>query len=359
MNKRSLLILTIALGAIALLLSVLDAFSAKRKANWNLPEDRSLVSVDTLRNTRKIVILDNDKPVVTLQSDDDNKWIVTEEHALYVDHRRLNELVKSLQDNSLDRFVTRDTEKIAKLNIGQKELRFFDSDGKLLDSILFGKNGKKGGIFIQREGDDVVYLSAFADALDNDPSRWIEKKLIYVGAEDLAKIEAHWTGESEDTLTVTQENAEADFELSPARDGYELNTGKVESTLHAIFNLRFNKASLKSELPDYEEAMKSAITFSFQLLKDEGDFTVAFARSSKVVEQENDKGEMESKTVNGLVYMTLTSNTSHVALPKNADQLVFVIPDYSFNSIPKSSAEWLMVKPTPEQPATEDPVPTE
>lgn len=357
MNKRSLLILTIALGAVALLLSVLDHFSAKRKANWNLPEDRSLVSVDTLRNTTKIVIRLNDVPVVTLQSNDENKWIVPEERSLYVDHTRLNRLVKALQDNSLDRFVTRNAKKMDKLNLGEKELQFFGDDGKLLASIRFGKNGKNGGVFLQRDGDKVVYLSAFADTLDVDPSRWIEKKLIYLGAEDVATIEAHWTGGSEDTLTVTQENAEADFVMNPAREGYELNAGKVESALHSIFNMRFNKVSLKSELSDYEDAMKSAITFSFQLLKDEGDFTVAFARSSKVVEKENDKGEMESETVNGPVYMTLTSNTSHVALPKDADQLVFTIPDYSFNSIPKSSAEWLTEKQVTETPTVEEPTP--
>jgi len=349
MKNRNLFILTVSLGAIALLLTLFEQWSSKRSGEWNLPEDRDLLERSVLEQTAAIRILQNGTPEVTLSRNAEGNWVVSEYHAFPLNRSKLDKLLRELQDASLDRFVTANTEKTERLNLGRREIQFLSEPESVIHSITFGKPGKNGGLFVKRESDEKVYFTDFSGTFDVDPAQWVSKDLLSGTLDDLQKVSVEWGGGESVEI---QRNAESDaFELTNAESGESLDLPRVQRNLRTLLNARFTEVHQASDLDDFEAAMESAVRVTLDW-GDAGKVEFALGRETTIVESKNEAGEVTESEEHGPVYATLHSEGDVSLLPQDKQEWVLQLSDYTFTSMPASRSDWIRVQ----EEALEEPV---
>ncbi len=349
MNTRSLLILTITLGAIALGLTLWDQTSAQRMQNWNLPSDRSLVSESVLQETRAIQIHDGDK-TVTLTPDSSGQWTVKEANGMRLDASRFKSLVSFLSEGKLERFITDKSEKFEPLGIGRHKLEFKGDDGNTLAELAIGDTAQVGGIFIRRNQEEAIYRTGESLTLQYDPFDWVDKKLFQGTPEKVKKVSI--SGFPEDSTTViasrSEEEGKTDFVIDPLIVGFDLESSTLDSALRSLLNSRFTKTVEAAEIESFKgEAITYHLTF------DDGSTVIAkVVQKPKPPEEETEDTEAKPASVpqssTEPVYLWFEGNDSDQLTHPVQEQWVYEISNYTFNNLKKSPLIAAPAVPTPE-----------
>jgi hypothetical protein len=195
-----------------------------------------LVTDATLQETARFVLSDQGK-TVTLARQADGTWRVPAYYDLPVDFSKLSRLIDDLAAAKIQRAVTRNPERIARLEFKDTKLQLFDAAGKSLWSVTLGKNADSGGRFLRFDDQPAAYLASFSAWLDAEPKNWADSSLLKLKADDIAKVEIGFADDA--PVVVSREKKEAPWTAAKTPDGQQVNPAKITSLLSSLDTLRF------------------------------------------------------------------------------------------------------------------------
>jgi uncharacterized protein YneF (UPF0154 family) len=233
------LVIVIALLAV---LSV-GVFIARRPAPPPAADPRinqPLVDRGVIEKAAKLRISDAGKTVELVRTE--GTWRVPSYYDLPADFNKLSGFVGNLTDAKLQRLVTSNAERIARLEFKDTKIELFDSAGKELFSVTLGKTPETGGgRFVRFGNEQKAFLASLNAWLDTEPKNWANAELLNVKPEDVAKVEIPFTEGG--PVTVSRAKKEDSWTADKTPANQRVKADKVSSVLSSIGNIRFSDTS--------------------------------------------------------------------------------------------------------------------
>lgn len=272
MKLKPLIISVLVLAAISAGVFLMNRPSPPASADPRVGQP--LVERSVAEKASQVRISDAGK-VVTITRQPDATWIVTEYHGLPADFKKLTKFVADLTDAKLQRFVTANPDRLARLDFKDTKITLLDSAGAELWSVTLGKNaGTGGGRYVKFGDEQKAFLTSLSAWLDTTPKNWADAQILDLKPETIAKVEIPFPEGG--PVTVSRAKAEEPWKSDQIPDGQQVNPGKITSTIRSLGSLRFSD-TVDTTDPQIAEAMAHERTFKFTTF-DEKTYTVSLGR---------------------------------------------------------------------------------
>ena len=236
MKLKSLIVSIAVLAVLAVF-----AFVARRPdapAAGDARLNQPMIATALVEKASRLQVADQGR-TVTLDRQPDGGWLVTSYHDLPADFQKLAGFVASLGEAQLQRLVTTNPDRIARLDFNGAKIELMDSAENELLSLALGKNPETGGgRFVRFGGESKAYLANFAANLDADSKNWANAEILRVNTDDVAKVEIPFAEGG--TVTVSRAKKEDPWTAGETPDGQRLKADRVTSLLQSIGTLRFS-----------------------------------------------------------------------------------------------------------------------
>lgn len=237
--KLKTLIVTIAVLAV---LSVI-AFVARRPdapAATDARLNQPLVSTAAVEKAQQVRLADAGR-TVTVARQADGSWHVTSYYDLPADFSKLSGFINSLTEARLQRLVTSNPERIARLDFKDTKIELLDGGGQAVLSVSLGKNAEAGGGRFVRFGDEnKAYLANLNAWLDTESRNWAQADLLSLKPEDVARLELPLENGN---VVLTRAKKEDAWTATPTPTGQKLRADKISGVLSSIGALRFTETT--------------------------------------------------------------------------------------------------------------------
>jgi hypothetical protein len=346
-----------------------------------------IVDSATVEKSAKLRVADQGKSV-TLTRQPDGTWRVPGYYDFPADFSKLSGFVSSLTSAKLERLVTSNAERIARLEFKDTKVELLDAADKAVWSVTLGKTPESGTGRFLRFGDEAkAWLASLEVFLDVDPKNWVDSQLLKLKTDDIAKIEFPLPDGG--TVTAAHAKKEDPWTAEKTPDGQRLKADKVASALTALVNLRFTETT---DVTDANAVAARASARTFKLTTFDGKtFDVALGRKPEekklkapvadsksgpaalgsATELLNKEKEKDVKTAAGAdakiepakpltpEFETIPAGpvcvfiaSSDPAAPLNAmmQKRAFQIAEYTFTSLPQKTEELFEPAPPPPPP---------
>lgn len=315
---------------------------------------------------------------VELVKSDGGVWQVASFHHLPADLSKLSRFVQDLTEAKIDRFVTSNPERLARLEFKDTQLSFADAAGKELWSIDLGKTAEGGGRFVRYGDEEKAYRTRLNAWLDTTARNWADSSLVGAKPEQIAKVEIPLAeGEA---ITVSRGEAGQPWTADGTPEDRQLRQSSIDSLLSTLTNLRFIETA-SADAPEVTAAREhqrrvTLTTFSGETLeialgrkpeetvvkpaapKPETSGPAAIVGSATEAPKPEEAGpaavtEATTETIPaGPVFAFVTGPATLAKLSGAPEDLAFKVSDYVFTSLPKSRDELLEPKaPAPTEAA--------
>jgi hypothetical protein len=203
--------------------------------------NQPLVDRATLEKAAKLTLSDQGKSV-TLARQADGAWKVASYYDMPVDFSKLASFVSSLTDAKVERLVTSNADRIARLEFKDTKIALGDAAGKDTWSVTLGKTPELGGGRYVRFGDEQkAYLTNLSAWLDAEPKNWANAEILNVKPDDIASVEIPF--EAGGTVKLTRAKKDDAWTATPTPANQKVNTAKVSSVLSSLGNIRFSETT--------------------------------------------------------------------------------------------------------------------
>jgi hypothetical protein len=197
-----------------------------------------LLDSGTAAKAASITISDQGK-TVELRRDADGAWKVTGYFGFPADFEKVSRLVQDLNGSKIERLVTENPDRIARLEFKDSSVAIRDASGKEVWKVLFGKSPETGnGRFVQFAGEAKAYLSGTRVFLDTDAKGWADTLIATAKPEDVAKVTL--TFPEGGRVTAERKAKDAAWTTPDAPAGKALIGEKITSALSALTSIRFS-----------------------------------------------------------------------------------------------------------------------
>jgi hypothetical protein len=353
MNLKNLYITAGVLAVLAIITSYLNSSN-----NAPLLDERvgsTVVDESLLRNAAKAIVSDGNQTLTLIADNANNRWTLEEKYNLPVSYDRISQLAQSVTDAKLQRLVSENPDRIAELGFDTgSAIRFIDADGNNIVSIELGKETDNQRQFLRYQGEEKAFLANTTFNIDSTPDSWLEKALVSFEADDVVGIEAKL--QYGDEITVTRENADADWQSEAVPDGKILNQSSVEQIATRLAELTFS-ATADNDDDAVSAARDNSHNFSLTL-KDGRSYSYTIGRQPEVsiekqVEKTDDNGEttteIESEVVlpEGPVYFFIAAADSIDPINGYMKSSAFEAGSYQYISLSTSMDTLLFDAPEP------------
>lgn len=383
MKLRTLSIVVLVLGVLAVL-----AFVLQRPAPPATTDPRvgqPVVSSGAIEKMATLKLSDQGKAIALVRQAD-NSWKVSSYYDLPADFSKLSRFINDLTEAKLQRLVTSNPERIARLDFKDTKLELLDSANKPLVSLALGKNADTGGRYVRYDEEPKAYLANLNAWLDAESKNWANSQLIEVKPEDIAKVELAFPDGA--SLVASRAKKEDAWKAEAAPEGQQLKADRISSLLSSLSNLRFSDTAEPND-PRAQEAKAHQRTVKLTTF-DQKTVTIAMGRKpeekklkpptpavdgksgpaalgsvSDLAKKEptanpgEEKPTAESKPLApeyetipaGPVFVSISNSDS--AAPVNAlmAKRAFQISDYVFTGLPQKRDELFEPAPPPPAPA--------
>ena len=286
---------------------------------------------------------------VALDRGADGGWRVTSYFGLPADFPKLATLAGDLVAAKVERFVTDDPARIARLEFKDTRIAFLDASGRTLWAVTLGKAASSGGRFVRVDGEAGVYLANLNSWIDTEPRNWADAQLTNLAPDDVARVEIGFEGGPSPVFTRASKDAPWSCPGSPA--GRRVKADAIASILASLGSLRFSDTADPAD-PLAAAARAHARSISFTTFK--GVTTrITLGRRPEETRPAPPpaKGaakapEAKPETVPaGPVFVLVSS--SDAAAPVNAlmRRRAFQVDEYTFTSLPQKPDE--LFEPVP------------
>ncbi len=205
----------------------------------------------------------------------DGTWKVPSYFDMPADFGKLSGFVGNLTEAKLQRLVTSNAERIARLEFKDTKVELLDGTGKVLFTVTLGKNPETGGGRFVRFGDEQkAFLASFGAWLDTEARNWANAELTNIKPDDVAKVEIPFAEGG--PITVSRAKKEDPWTSDKTPAGQKVKADRVASLLSSVGTVRFTDSSATD---DANAAAAKANQRVFKLTTfDNKTITVAFGR---------------------------------------------------------------------------------
>lgn len=239
MKLKSVIVTVIVLAVLSV-----GAYLARRPAPPPSTDPRlnqPLVDRATVEKTMKLVIHDAGKKV-EVSRQPDGTWRANSYFDLPADFNKLSGFIGNLTEAKIQRLVTSNPERIARLEFKDTKIELLDSDGKSLAAVTLGKNPETGsGRFVRFGEEQKAYLASLSAWLDTDSKNWANAELINLKPEDIAKVEIALAEGG--PVTVSRAKKDDAWAASNTPEGQRVKADKIASVLSSLGTLRFSETT--------------------------------------------------------------------------------------------------------------------
>jgi hypothetical protein len=318
----------------------------------------------------------------------DGTWKVPSYFDMPADFGKLSGFVGNLTEAKLQRLVTSNAERIARLEFKDTKVELLDGTGKVLFTVTLGKNPETGGGRFVRFGDEQkAFLASFGAWLDTEARNWANAELMNIKPDDVAKVEIPFAEGG--PVTVSRAKKEDPWTSDKTPAGQKVKADRVASLLSSVGAVRFTDSSATD---DANAAAAKANQRVFKLTTfDNKTVTVALGRkpeekklkpaapstdgktgpaalgsvadlAKKDDAKKDDKPlAPEFETIPaGPVFAFVAHSDSSAAINGLMAKRAFQIAEYTFTGLPQKSDELFEAAPPPSPaaaPATPSPAP--
>ncbi len=251
MNLRLLAIVVAVLAALAATLFFYNRDDGTTA--FSSAEGKDLLPDVTARELVRVEILPGEGDPIVLEKGESGGWVLPERSGLPVDFSRFSGLIQTFLDAEVERLVTENPERIARLGLEAVRVRFFaEKDGEADLELLLGESGPSGGRYVRWSDEEAAYLLKSGLRVETSPDRWFAKSpLSEIGPKSIQSI----IYEREGTSLVAARKAEGErFTSESIPEGQYVDAEAVETFLGSVTGLRITRPHPKSS-PEVEEAL--------------------------------------------------------------------------------------------------------
>jgi hypothetical protein len=185
-----------------------------------------------------LVISDQGKKV-ELAKDADGTWRVTGYYGLKADFEKVTQLVRDLNEAKVERVVTENPDRLARLEFKDSYVAVKDAAGKEIWRVTLGKAPDTGnGKFIRFGDEPKAYYSGTRVWLDTDPKGWADSLLPTAKSDEVAAVTVPLPDGSK--VAVSRPKKDAPWVAAAPPAGQVLNADKVTTLVNSLTNLRFS-----------------------------------------------------------------------------------------------------------------------
>lgn len=376
MKLRTLLIVVAALAALSVVAFIAQRPSAPPSADARL--NQPLVDHTLLEQAAKLRLTDQSK-TVSLARQSDGTWTVTSYHDLPADFAKLARLTDELANAKLQRLVTSNPDRIARLEFKDTKIELLDSADKTLASLNLGKPADAGGRFIRFGDEPKAFLASLNSWLDAESKNWADTTLVRLKPDDVAQIEIPFADGT--TTTFTRAKKEDAWTSAQLPADHTVNTGKLTSVLSSLTSLRFSDTTALddaklAEAKPHSRTIKlttfdgQTLSLTFARKPEEkklkppaptkpedaaksgpavlGSLTEAAASDAKAPEADPSLVAPEYDTIPaGPVFVSISHSDASAPINALMQKRAFQISDYTFTSLPQKPEDVFTAAPPP------------
>jgi len=382
MKLRSLVITVVVLAVLSAAAYFLQRPVPAPAADTRLGQP--LADRAAIEKAAKLRLTDQAK-TVTLARQPDGTWRVASYFDLPADFQKLTRFVDDLTDAKIQRLVTTNPDRIARLDFKDTKIELLDSAGKTLWSLTLGKNAETGGgRFVRFDAEQKAYLANLNVWLDAESKNWADSQLLDLKPDDIAAIELPFAAGG--PLTVSRAKKEDPWTADKTPAGQKLKPDKISSIVSSLDALRFTDTT---DLTEASLAVAKPHSRTFKLTTfDHKTYTIALARKpeekklkpptpsadgksgpaalgsivdlakktgSAGAEKKTDEKkplEPEYETIPaGPGFVTIASSDSTAPVNALMQKRAFQVSDYVFTNLPQNAADLFEPAPPPPAPA--------
>lgn len=236
MKLRTLSIVVLVLAALSALAYFLQRPSPPPSADSRLGQP--VIAPTAIEQTAVLRVSDQGK-TVTVARQPDSSWKVTSYHDLPADFSKLSRFMGELGEAKLQRLVTSNPERIARLEFKDTKVELLDSAQKPVASITLGKHAEAGGgRYVRFADESKAYLANLNAWIDAESKNWANSQLIDVKPDDIAKVELSFPGAEPVTLSRAKKEDAWQAERTP--ENQRVKADRVASLLSSAGSIRFS-----------------------------------------------------------------------------------------------------------------------
>jgi hypothetical protein len=202
--------------------------------------DRPVFDPTALDKTATIRLTDQGKTVV-LARQPDGKWIVPSYYDVPADFSKLSRFIDDLSSAKIQRLVTRNPERLARMEFKDTSLALLDSADKTLWTLTLGKDAEGGGRFVRFDDEKKGYQANLNLFIDSAPKNWVDTLLVDLKPDDIKGVEITFAEDVPVVVTRAKKDAAWVAEKSP--DGQRIKSDRITSLLNSFTSLRFQDTS--------------------------------------------------------------------------------------------------------------------
>ncbi len=260
MKPIHLAILTVVLGLIATLVWYLQRPVPPPPSP--VPVGTPIVEAELVGKATRIELSTREaSPAVILQKKGPH-WVVDNYHQLPADFNQLTNMVDKLTGATVERFVTKNADRISTLELGQKRITIKGEGEQVLLDLQLGKSASRGNTFVRRAENEGVLEMKGSLWYGTTPSGWAEKKVIATEANKVQEFLISTTDTS--PLAVFRDKEGESWKSNSSRDGYILNQQEINNLLNSLLNARFTEAETNLQNQDVKDARSHSLTYTIK-----------------------------------------------------------------------------------------------
>ena len=136
-----------------------------------------------------VIRLSDQGKTIVLTRAPDGSWRDSSYFDLPADFSKLSSLANDLVTARIQRFVTDNPDRLARLEFKDTRIEFLDAAGGVLWSATLGKSADTGGRFVRFGSEDRAYLVALNAWIDTEPRNWADARLLDLAPDGVARVE--------------------------------------------------------------------------------------------------------------------------------------------------------------------------
>jgi len=296
-----------------------------------------------------IVRLSDQGRTIVLTRAPDGSWLDTSYFGLPADFSKLAGFAGDLVTARIQRLVTVNPDRMARLEFKDTRIEFLDAAGRALWSATLGRSADSGGRFIRFDGEDRAYLANLNASLDTEPRDWASAQLLDLKSDDVASVEVGFDQGA--PVTVMRTAKDGPWTAAPASAGHKVSADTVSSLLASLGALRFSDTS---DLADPQVAAAKRHLRTVRITSFQGRTTV-ISMGRKPEEKMLKSGSRKAESGNarpdtmaapeyetipaGPVYVFITSSDKGAPINGLMQKRAFQVDEYTFTSLPQKPAD--------------------
>lgn len=384
MKLRTLIVYVVLLAALSGVVWFINRPALPPSADPRLGQ--ALLAPGTIEKAAKLRLSDQGKSVTVVRQSD-GTWRVPSYFDLPADFSKITGLIGNLTEAKLERLVTSNAERIARLEFKDTKIDLLDSADKEVWSVTLGKNPDAGGgRFVRFGAEQNAFLASLNAWLDTEPKNWANTELLNLKADDIAKIEIPFAEGGPITFSRAKKEDAWASDKTPA--GQKVKADRISTLLGSIGSVRFSDTNDPTD-PNFaaakaNERLFKVETFDHKIIKiglgrkpeekklkppapsSDGKTGPAALGSIADLAKKDDKPKADDQKPEepkplapeyetipaGPVFVTISHGDGEKA-PINAlmAKRAFQISEYTFTGLPQKSDELFEAAPPPPAPA--------